>query len=137
MQNEFPTAGRTFGAVSKRLRLILSSIAVLGGPTDGLARNQADALWHNEQAKLRDAMFKNFADPGVDKVVLANSPKWASEPYPPNMEGVDIENKFFEIPAGDSGCGEFTCLRQMKSTGHNFYTSIQTEIQFRPPPMGK
>ena len=64
MQNEFPTAERTFGAVSQSLRLILSSGAALDGPTEWVARNQAASLWHNEPAKLCDAMFKNFADHG-------------------------------------------------------------------------
>ena len=87
MQNEFHTEERTFGAVSQSLRLILSSGAALDEPTEAVARNQATSLWHHEPAKLRAAMFKNFADPGRDKVVLTNFHKWASEPYPPNMGG--------------------------------------------------
>ena len=87
MQSDFPTPERTFGAVSQSLRLILTSNAVLDVPADGLARNQSASLWHNGPAKLCDAMFRNFADPGRDRVVLANYRKRASEPYPPNMGG--------------------------------------------------
>ena len=46
-------------------------------------------------------MFKNFADPGRDRVVLANFLRWASEPFPDRQRGVNFENEYFDIAPGE------------------------------------
>lgn len=136
MQSEFPTAGRTFGASSQIVRLILSSGAVLGGPSDGLGRNRTGAIWHIESAKPCDSMFRNFADPGRGKVVFTNFPNWASGPYRQSMGGIDFGKKIFAGAAEVGGRWKFRRSRLDKSPGHNCYTSIPTQIQFRAPPHG-
>ena len=40
-----------------------------------------------ESAKLRVCMVKDLTDPGGDRVVLANSSRWASEDPPPRGKG--------------------------------------------------
>ena len=106
---------------------------MLDGPTEGVARNQATSLWHHEPAKLCAAMFKNFADPGRDKVVIANFLRWASGPVPARQDGVNFENKYFSISVEEGEVGKMVCERKPKSPANNCYITIPVEIQFRLP----
>ena len=89
--------------------------------------------WMVESSKLCVAMFKNFADPGRDKVVLANFLRWASGPIPARQDGVNFENKYFSISVEEGEVGKMVCERKPKSPCNNCYVTIPVEIQFQLP----
>ena len=78
-------------------------------------------------------MFKNFVDPGVGKVAIANFLRWASGPAPERQDGVNFKNKYFSIFVEPGDVGKTACDRKQKSPYNNCYVTIPVEIQFRLP----
>ena len=78
-------------------------------------------------------MFKNFAGPGRDRVVIANFLRWASDHFPDRQRGVNFENKYLDIAHGENGAIKLACERGPKDPMRNCYTSIPAMIEFRLP----
>ena len=70
--------------------------------------------WAQVSSKLRASVFKNFADPGRDMVILANYANGDSTPFPGTQNGPNFENCFYIVDASGDGGGEMRCGRERK-----------------------
>ena len=120
-------------AVSQALREIRTSRDMVDISADSADRSLATGSRMGAAAKLCASMFRNFEDPGRDRVVLANFLRWASDPMPGRQNGVNFKNEYFAIYAEDGGVGKLVCLRDPKGHSRNCYTSIPVAIHFRLP----
>ena len=94
---EYPHPRRSISVIAERMRDILENQSVSPILSAGPSPPAAPCIWMQEVVKLRAAMFKNFVDPGRDRVVLSNFLKWASEPMPARQAGVNFNNRYYEI----------------------------------------
>ena len=133
LHSEYPHPRRSISAIAERMRDILENQSVSSILSADPSPPAAPCIWLQEVVKLCAAMFKNFVDPGRDRVVLSNFLKWASEPMPARQAGVNFNNRYYEICHENRPPGKLVCTRKSKSPHRNCYTSVPHDISYRLP----
>ena len=106
---------RTFRSVAERVRFVLdgkSQVDILGYLHVG---SGGVADWAVERSKLCLSTYKNFTDPGRDRVVLANFTRWTSGEPPACEDGANFENAYYEVRAPSIASASMICARKRKS----------------------
>ena len=131
VHNRSPRPPCSVSDIAILLRTILSGKTVAELHAAHSGKIPGAYSWAQEAAKLCARMFKNFAEPGRDRVILSNYVKWASTPFPRAQNGVNFENCFYSIEASGDGEGEMRCGLEWKSPARNCYTSGPSRLDFR------
>ena len=115
MRNSSPRPDGSRASATASLRRILSEKSV-ADLLDAFSEKIAGAYsWSQESEMLCASMFKNFAEPGRDRVFLSNFAKWASRPMAERQEGVNFDNCFYRISAAEVMSGAMQRVRTKNS----------------------
>ena len=115
MHNSSPRPDGSRASVRASLRRILSEKSVADLRAAYSSKIVGVYSCSQEYAKLCAPMFGNFADPGRERVALANFAKWKSRQAPERQGGVNFDNCFYIISASEVMFGAVRCVCGLRS----------------------